>query len=140
MAEMESIVEFSSDVSDQEAPKPLPVGDYIGNIRSAEAKTSQNSGKRYAAVQFFVDPEQYPADYTEGDIDGTTLTYNLVSLEDTPRGRYSIKRFCEAIGAAVPGRRLDLSEWVGLDAKLSITHREYEGVQQANIKAVGKAD
>lgn len=138
MAEMESIVEFSSDVSEQDAPKPLPVGDYPASIRGAESATSQSSGKRYAKVQFFIAPEHYPADYTEGDPDGTTLTYNLVSLEDTPKGRYSVKRFCEAIGAQVPGRRLDLSEWVGLEARLSITHRTYEDQLQANIAKVGK--
>lgn len=132
---MPSVIEFDEDISQQEAPVPLPVGDYVGEIRGATQKMGQTSGKPYAAVQFFIPADQYPADYTEGEPDGTVLGYNMVSLANTPNARFRLKRFLEAIGAPA-GKKIDLNEWVGRTATVSIQHGQFEGIAKAEIAKV----
>lgn len=132
-----SVVEFEEDISQQEAPVPIPEGDYQAEVRGATQKTSQN-GNPYAAVQFFIPAEQYPADYTEGDPDGTLLTYNRVSLQNKPGTRYRLRKFLEAIGAPM-GNKIDLNDWVGRTATVAIQHGEFEGVKQAEIAKVTAA-
>lgn len=132
-----SVVEFSEDISQAEPPVPLPVGDYQAEIRAAENKTSQK-GNSYAAVQFFIPPEQYPADYTEGEPDGMILSYNRVGLSDTPAGRHRVRKFTEAIGAPA-GKKVDLNEWVGRTATVTVVHDEYEGEPRAAIAKVSAA-
>lgn len=134
---MPSVIEFSEDVSQQEAPVPLPVGDYAAEVRAASQKTSQN-GNPYASVQFFISPDQYPADYTEGEPDGMILTYNRVSLQDTPASRHRLRKFTEAIGAPA-GKKVDLNEWVGRTATVSVQHDTYEGETRAAIGKVTAA-
>jgi hypothetical protein len=135
---MPSVIEFEDDLSNQEAPVPLPVGDYVGEIRGATQKTGQTSGKPYASVQFFIPADQYPADYTEGEPDGTVLSYNMVSLADTPNARFRLRRFVEAIGAPL-GKKIDLNDWVGRSATLSIQHGTFDGLPKAEIGKVTAA-
>ena len=137
--EVMSIVEYSEDISDAEQPEPLPMGDYPITIRSAEAKESVNTGKKYAAVGCYVSPDDYPADYpAENAPDGKTIIYRRVSLEDTPQGRFGMRRFCEAIGAPMSSR-IDINEWVGLEATGVIDVSEYEGILREEIKRVEAA-
>lgn len=137
MNELPSIVEYSVDISKQEEPEPLPAREYTGVIRSAAQRLSQKSTK-YGEVAFFIDADQYPADYTEGNPEGMTLFYRRVSLEDNPMARYNTKKFCEAVGAPT-GKKLDLSEWVGLEATVEVTHETYEGSRRAVISRVRAA-
>ena len=130
-----SIMEFSVDLADQEAPPPLPVGQYPAEVMGAVRKTSQTSGNDYAAVSFKISADQYPADFTEGEPDGTTLTYNRVVLEDSARARYRVRKFCEAIVAPL-GRSVDLNDWLGMTATVEVVHETYEGEERAVIKSV----
>lgn len=132
-----SVVEFDEDIGQAEAPVPLPVGDYQAEIRGVTAKTSQN-GNPYASVQFFIAADQYPADYTEGEPDGTVLTFNRVSLQNTPASRHRLRKFLEAIGAPT-GKKIDLNEWVGRSATVTVQHDTYEGEQRAAIAKVNAA-
>lgn len=132
---MPSVIEFEEDISQAEAPVPLPVGDYVGEIRSATQKTGQSSGKPYAAVQFFIPADQYPADYTEGEPEGTMLSYNMVSLANSPNARFRLRKFLEAIGAP-GGKKIDLNDWIGRTATVSIQHGQFEGVPKAEIAKV----
>ncbi len=134
MEELGSIIEFSVDIGKAEAPEPLPAGTYIGTIREAVQKISQRD-TRYVAVAFFISPDQYPPDYTDGNPDGTTLTYRRVSVEDNPQAHYRTRKFCEAIGATA-SKKLDLTEWVGLEGALEVVHEKYEGEDRANINRV----
>ena len=80
MAEqLSSIVEFSINLKNQEAPEPLPVGKYTGVIRNAEVRESQR-GTMYCAVSFHIGAEQYPADYKDGSDD--CLLYTSPSPRD----------------------------------------------------------
>ena len=135
--ELSSIVEYAEDIKKQEAPEPLPTGNYTGVIRSVEKKESQR-GTQYAAVSFHIGADQYPADFKDGNDDGTVIVHRRASLEDNPQARYGTKRFLEAIGAPM-GKRLDISEWVGMEAELEVGHDEYEGVNRAVINRVNAA-
>lgn len=129
-----SVMEFSEDVTTAEAPEPLPAGEYTAEIRQVEMKTSA-AGTTYAAVSFFIPADQYPADYTDGNPDGTILVYRRVRYEDSPRGRYQTRKFCEAIGAPM-GRVINAMDWIGLTAVVVIDHEQYEGELQARISRV----
>jgi hypothetical protein len=136
MAETQSIIEFSEDIATAEAPKPLPVGQYPAEIRSAERKTSANSGNEYGRVQFFIAPEQYPADFTEGNPDGMLLDYNRVPTQDNPAARHRMRKFCEAIGYSPKGGKVDMNEWIGMTATVDIVHDTFDGETRAQIKRV----
>lgn len=133
-----SIVEFSEDISEAEAPEPLPVGEYAATIRGAEVKISQR-GTKYAAVTFVVPPEEFPADYPiENAPDGKVIVFRRCSMEDNPQARYMLKNFCDAIGATA-SKKIDVNEWMGLSATISVDNEEYEGVMREQISRVNAA-
>lgn len=134
----ESIIEYSVDLNEQNAPEPLPARDYPAEIRAAERKVSKTSGNEYPAIKFFIAPENYPADFTEGNPNGEVLDYNRLSLADTPQARYRMRKFLEAIGGPL-GKSLDLNALVGLTATVTIDHEEFEGVKRAVITKVSGA-
>lgn len=136
--EVMSIVEFSEDISEAEAPEPLPAGEYPATIRGAEIKISQR-GTKYAAVTFVVSPDEFPADYpAENAPDGKVIVYRRCSMEDNPQARYMLKQFCESIGAT-PSKRIDVNEWMGLNAMIQVENEEYEGVMREQIARVNAA-
>lgn len=133
----QTLIEFSEDVASQAAPVPLPVKEYRAVIKSASRHLSQNSGKASVHLMLFVDPAQYPADYIEGNPDGTTLPAYRPSLEDTPQGRYSVRRFCEKVGLPVPSKSLDLNAWVQHEVKIRVKHaRDNNGDMRAEVADV----
>lgn len=136
--EVMSIVEFSEDISEAEAPEPLPAGEYPATIRGAEIKISQR-GTKYAAVTFVVSPDEFPADYpVENAPDGKVIVYRRCSMEDNPQARYMLKQFCESIGATA-SKRIDVNEWMGLNAMIQVENEEYEGVMREQIARVNAA-
>ena len=137
MSDQMSIIEYDEDLSSAEAPVPLPVGDYPAEIRSAERKTSA-AGNEYINVTFHISPEAYPADYTEGSEDGQVLTFGRLSPENTQRARWNMKKFCESIGVTL-GKSLDLNDWIGQSAIVTVAHDTYEGETRPQIKKVNPA-
>ena len=133
-----SVIEFDEDIAEAEAPVPLPVGDYPAEVRSAAQKHAAATGNPYAAVGFYISADAYPADYTEGEPDGMLLTFNRVSLQNTPSGRHRLRKFIEAIGAPA-GSKIDLNDWVGRTATVTISHDTYEGEVRAQIAKVTPA-
>ena len=137
MEELSSIIEFSIDLKNQEAPEPLPAGSYTGVIRKAEVKESQR-GTMYGAISFHIGADQFPADFKDGPEDGLTLVYRRVGLEDNPQARYGTKRFMESIGAPL-SKKVDVNEWVGMESAIDVIHDTYEGVTRAVIDRVRAA-
>lgn len=133
-----SIIEYASSLDEAEAPVPLPAGDYPAEIRGVERKTS-GKGNEYINVTFFISPENYPADYTDGSEDGAILSYGRLSPDDTVRARYGMKRFAEAIGAKTSTKQVDLNEWIGCTAIVTVVNDTYEGMPTAQIKKVNPA-
>ena len=138
MADMPSVLEFEEDIGTAEAPPPLPAGDYTAEIRAAVRKTSANTGNEYGSVQFFIPSDQYPADFTDGPPEGSLLTYNRVSVSDTPAGRHRLRKFVEAIGAPT-GKTIDMNQWLGRTAIVTVQHSTYEGETRAEIAKVTAA-
>ena len=138
--DLPSVIEFSEDISDAEAPPPLPVQEYEANIRGVTQKTSATSGNSYAEISFHIDTDQFPADYdVENAPDGKTIVHRRVTLVDDRAGRYRLRLFMEAIGAT-PGRNVDLNDWIGLSARVLVAHSEYEGVTREEITKVTSLD
>ena len=130
-----SILNYAIDLNDQQAPPPIPTGIYPAEVMGVSKRVSNTSGHEYLNVQFRIAPESYPADYTEGDPEGTTLFYNRLRTADAPQPRFQMKRFLQAVGAPL-SNRLDLMDLVNLTCNVEITHQEYEGELRAQISRV----
>lgn len=130
-----SVLTFSEDIANAKPPAPLPASTYRGSVKHAAHEISKNSGKRMIKIEFHVTADQYPADYTDGNPDGTVLSY-YVPAEDTPQGRFNVKRICETLGVPM-SREIDVSQMFGREAMLKVVHEPYEGNQQAKITRGG---
>lgn len=131
--ELTSIIEFDEDLSNVEAPKPLPAGTYDAIVESAETLTS-NSGKPMIKVVFNISADQYPADYTDGNPEGTKLTQYLLA-DNSPRSKFTLKRFILALGAPL-SNKIDVTTFIGLPAKLEVGTRMWQDVEVATISRV----
>lgn len=131
-----SIIEYTDDIDDAEMPLPLPEGTYEAEIRNVEAKYSSNN-KKYAAIGFYISTDAFPADYPlEEAPDGLTLIYRKLSLENNKMSRFNLKRFIQNVGAPPVGRSLDLTQWVGLKAKIVVKHDTWEGTTRPTVDKV----
>ncbi len=131
-----SIIEYTDDIDDAEAPLPFPEGSYDAEVKAVEAKYSSNN-KKYAAISFFIPVEAYPADYPlEEAPDGLVLIYRKLSLENNKMSRFNLKRFIQNLGAPPVGRSLDLSQWVGLRAKIIVKHDTWEGTTRPTVDKI----
>ena len=133
-----SIFDFSEDISQQEAPPPLPVGNYLATVTAAEAKVSKNSGNTYADISFSIAPDQFAPDFAAVQQDAVVLHHRTLVIKDDARSRWAIRRFCEALRVPV-NRQLDLNSFIGKPAMLKIKHSEYQGQKRADIEAVEAA-
>jgi hypothetical protein len=125
-----SIIEYSQDLSTAEAPPPLPAGVYPAEIISVSEREGQLG--RYLSIVFRINPESYPADFTDGDPDGTELMYNRLQLDDNGKNRFRMKRFLQRIGAPL-SNKIDPNSLIGLTATVEVNHREWEEEQLPNI-------
>lgn len=133
---MGSMIEFSQNLKDAEAPEALPPNDYPGEITVAEYKVSASSGKPMVDVTFRIKPEDFPADYPDADAfaDGKQLHFYL-GVADDKLGRFRVRKFLEAIGVKL-GAKTDVNDWVGKVAMLTITNEEFEGVDRERVSRV----
>lgn len=129
-----TVYEFQSNIGEAEAPSPLPVGEYRATVLSVEAKLSKASQQPMADVSYKISADQYPADFTDGDPDGTTLHY-YQSLADNPRSRYRLRKFCEMHGV-VPSNRVNLIDFMGTEVIVRVEHEDYQGMPQARVTPV----
>ncbi len=134
--EIPSIVTFSEDVSDAEAPPLLPKGKYPGQIKSAERAVGTSSGKPYALLYVHINPDAFPVDFDGADAypDGVTLPYRRIGLSDDRGTRYRVRKACERMGVEPPGRTLDLNAWVGHDVTVVVEHTKYEGEDRMEVR------
>lgn len=133
--EISSVIEYQEDIANAKAPAPLPVKKYHASIVEAKPMVSNAKGTKYAAVTFLIPSEQYPADYTDGNADGTKIIYRRVSLEKNAMAIFGMSRFVKAIGAPT-GHRIDMNDWIGREATVEVVHEPYEGQPRHSIKAV----
>lgn len=138
--EVKSIIEYEDDLDAAEAPALLPKGDYMAEIRGAEKKESKNPNDKgvhteYVNVTFYISPDSYPADFAEGDPDGVILSYGRLNPANTVKARFGMKKFCEKIGAPL-GKKLDLNDWIGKSAIVTIGHEPWDGMDQMRITGI----
>lgn len=140
MSDLPSVLEFDNDISDAQPPKPLPARDYIATIIGAELRNGKTDpSKQHIAVTFKIDPDQYPIDFADGNPDGTTIVYRMLSYNPkNPSAVFRIKQFCQAIGAPT-SRAIDLNDWTGRQGKVTVTHDQDQqsGELRAQINKVG---
>jgi hypothetical protein len=135
MAEI-GILEFSEDIAEAEAPPPLPIGEYPATVEALEPRVSNTSGREYLGVTLRVSADDFPPDFDASAYpDGVQLRYNRLFTEDTQRNRYAFKKFCEALGAPT-GKQIDPNDWIGMTLRVGISHRTWEGEDQANIAKI----
>ena|SRR5215471_379790 len=130
-----SIIEYGQDLNDATPPTPLPAGTYPAELIGCSEKVSNTSGNKYLNAVFRIHSENYPADYIDGDPDGTEIHYNRIVVEDSGRGRFRMRQFLERIGAPL-SNRVDLNTLIGMTATVEITHQEFEGEQRAQIARI----
>lgn len=131
--------EYSSDVSTQDAPPPLPARTYPAVCSAAKAHRSKtNPDNVMVSLEFTIDPSAYPADYT-ATTEATKLYHIRTRLnDDSARGRFQLRRLCETMRVHV-SRSLDLNDFVGKQANLKIKHGSWEGIPRAEIDAIEPA-
>lgn len=139
--DLPTILDLGVDIANAEAPEVIPTGTYVGEVRSAEVRTSNTTGNKYVAVAFYISPDEYPADYDVAENpDGITLSYMRCPWpEPTEKGKiFRLRKFLEAIGYPFEGSKVDVEKFAGLKAKLNVGHETYEGETRATIKSVTK--
>jgi len=127
-----SIMRFSQDIASAEAPPPLPARAYRAEVIGASIRAAASSGVPYLNIQFRVPAEQYPADYPDGDPDGTILYYNRIQATDTPQNRYRWRQAMTRLGGPL-SMEIDVNSLIGLNANIEVVHQEYEGEMRASI-------
>lgn len=134
--ELTSIIDFGVDLSTVEAPKPLPAGVYDAVIQTAELTKTKNSEdpKDMLKVTYSISADQYPADYTDGNPNGTTLTQYFMA-DKSVRSMFALKRFLLAIGAPM-SNQLDTTTLIGLPAKIEVANQLWEGMETARVARV----
>ncbi len=135
--EMPSVFTYDEDVSQAEAPPPLPVGAYIAEVTSSILKNSAK-GNLNLVLGFKIDADQYPADFKDGNPDGTTLTHYTSVANDQP-SKFRMKNFTEALGITVR-KDLDVASFMGARARVNIVHELWDGLMRPKIKSVESAE
>lgn len=134
-----SIIEFGANVAEAERPDPLPVGEYHASVRAAVRKRS-DKGTEFGVISFMINPEAYPADYPQENApDGVIIDYFTPGMPGEsgtrPSDLFRWRQLLEALGAPM-GTSLDMNALVGLDARVNVTHRLWEGEKQLKITSV----
>lgn len=138
-----SVVEFDEDPREADAPVPLPPGRYpatIVKVENREAKSRE--GGMTAHVHWQISADSYPPDWTDGDPEGTVVRSYIGVGGLDGRGKYRLGNFLKAIQAP-GGKRIDLADWVGLEAVLETdVVPDLSGdpnLKQSQVKQIHKA-
>ena len=137
--ELSSIIDYTDDLSQAEAPAALPPSDYPAQITQATVGISQTSGKQRVEVQFTIKPEDFPADYADAEsyADGKVVRH-YVGAEADRAAKFRMRKFLEAIGAPL-GNSINVNDWIGKTAIVTISNDEFEGVPQERVRKVSAA-
>ena len=134
--ELPSVISFSENIADAQPPKPIPTGTYRASVKMSAVGPSKSSGRRTLTLTLHVTPDQYPADYTDGNPDGTILMH-YVSVEDTPQGRFNTRRICEVFDVPMVGKDINAMDFMNRECYAKVMHEPYEGAMQAKIERGG---
>lgn len=131
-----SLITFSQNIADAEAPPPLPPGEYGAVCVGAVPGLSKSSGNPVLPLTYKVGKDQFPADFDAGDVDELTFVYNRLTTRDTAQDRFRMKNICLAHGVAM-SNNIDANDFVGKSVRLVIeTGTDLEGNPRAEIKKI----
>lgn len=128
-----SLIQFSQNIADAEAPPPLPAGEYEGVCVGAVPGLSKSSGNPMLPLTYKIAADQFPADFDAGGADELTFVYNRLTTRDTAQDRFRMKNICLAHGVAM-SNNIDANDFVGKRVKLVITiGKDLEGNDRSEI-------
>ncbi len=131
-----SLITFSQNIADAEAPAPLPPGEYEGVCVAAEPGLSKSSGNPMLPLKFKITADQFPVDWESGGVDELDFTYNRLTTRDTAQDRFRMKNICIALGVPM-SNNIDPNDFVGKRAKLVIeTGKDLEGNPRADLAKI----
>jgi hypothetical protein len=121
--EVESIIEYSVNLEDQERPPILPIGEYRAEVTGFEKKYGKDSGRPYFNVKVSISADNQPADFVEalGTQGPVTLFYLLMGAEDNPVSRFTMRQFCEALGVPLASR-FRAEDFLNKECRVQIKH------------------
>lgn len=122
-------INLDFNLEDQQSEfQPMPAGQYMGKISNPDdvQLTESSNGNPMIKVQWTV---------TEGEYEGRKL-FDNVPL--TAKAGFKVKQYAEVIGLE-EGAELDTDDFVGAEALLKVTQREYQGEPRNNIDKVTPA-
>lgn len=131
MADLGSVYEYATPLNEAEAPPPFPLGQYRATVQAVAPQVSKSSGKPMAVITYLISPDEYPADFTNGNPDGETFQFYL-PLADEPRNRFRLRKFCE-MHRVTATRSLNLPDFIGQEVLVDVTHEEYQGETRARV-------
>jgi hypothetical protein len=130
-----SVLEFSSDVSQQEAPPALPARTYPATCTAASVRPSSSKPENNLLnLEFTIDPSTFPADFPESDPVKLFWNRNVVN-QDTARARYQLKLLCDKM-KVMASRKIDVNDFVGKQVNLKVKNGSWQGVPRAEIEAI----
>jgi len=139
VTELPNVMELDFDLNDVTPPVPLPAGEYRATVRNVEHAVSKSSGKSMAVFDYYISPDQYPADYTDGNPDGEVIrTYFSLDMS-VPRNRWRWKQLHQMHGVRIVPGRLDLTAFIGRDVIVEVSHEEYQGEVRPRVNPIREA-
>lgn len=131
-----SMIEYADDLANQTEPPLLPANTYPAEIVGAQVRVS-GAGNKYLQISFRIDPTQYPADYVDGDTEGTVVMYNRLVVSNKAQDRWRMKNAMEAMGGPT-GKSIDVNELLGLSAHIAVRASEFEGEKRLEVAKIVK--
>lgn len=134
--EVESILEYSEDISTQERPPVLPIGEYRAEVSGVQLKHGKESGKPYLNVKASIGPDDQPADFVEalGTQQKVAVFGMVFGCEDNPVSRFNMRLFCEALGAPMSSR-INPKDFIGKTCKVQVEHQnDLQGLPQPRVR------
>lgn len=122
--------------------KPVPAGEYIASVKDIKTSSGSKEGRAWASlnVQWTIEDP-----VLKEEIGRTPVVFQRLFLDLDDQGNLSMKegknvelgRFRAALDINQAGA--SLGQAVGRQARVKISHREYQGNVQAEVKGVVKA-
>lgn len=123
---MESIIEYSINLQDQERPPILPIGEYAAEVVGFEKKISQTSGRPYFNVKVSVSADNQPADFVEAL--GTQGPINMFAIvmgaADNQQDRFTMRLFCEALRVPLSDKFLP-TDFLNKECRVQVRHGKH---------------
>lgn len=130
-----SVVEFTEDVSLQEAPPVLPPGTYNATCTRALVTPSKSNPENHLLnLEFTIAQNEFPADFAEAEDVKLYWNRNTVN-KNTAKERWQLKQLGEKMKVHI-GRRLDCNDFIGKQVKLKVKNGAWQGVPRAEIDAI----